>query len=256
MNKSIFASNVQYFRTEVLHLSQAKLGEKVGVNQHTISEYENGRNDNPRLCVLYDLAAVFGISVSQLLTCDYNTGGSTSFAVRQPNGRKEAFSYFEGHELYMYFLAVDAGGIIREAKITFDEKFDESRKYLHCTLNAGHEYDCKMVIEGSMTSATVYINGIGKTNERRINIVFFYPANKNEDKFPGSMGIIVRLDDNNTLKGQRIILSAVQLDYEKKREAMLSHLTNDNKNHDVYIARYDAGKFVDSIVGLKKSAKG
>lgn len=251
MDKSTFARNVKYFRKDVLHLSQEALGGKVGVNQHTISEYESGSNDNPRLSVLSALADVFGVSVGQLLTCDYTTGGSTSVAVRQPNGSKEAFSYFEGHKLYMYFLAVDADGIIREAKITFDEKFDEGRKYLHCTLNAGHEYDCKMVIEGSTSSATVYINGIGKTDERRINVVFFYPASKKEDKFPGSMGIIVRLDDNNTLKGQRIILSAEQLDCENKREPMLRHLTNNNKNHDVYIARYNAGKFVDSIAGLK-----
>ena len=251
MAKNTFARNVKYFRKNVLHLSQEALGDKVGVNQHTISEYENGSNDNPRLCVLSALADVFGVSVGQLLTCDYQTGGSTSFAVRQPNGSKEAFSYFEGHELFMYFLAVDAGGIIREAKITFDEAFDAGRKYLHCTLYAGHEYDCKMVIEGSTASATVYINGIGKADERRINIMFFYPVNKNEDKFPGSMGIIVRLDDNNTLKGQRVILSAVKLDYENKREEMLKHLTNDNKNHDVYIARYNAGKFVDSIEKLK-----
>ena len=107
-----------------------------------------------------------------------------------------------------------------------------------------------MVIEGSTASATVYINGIGKIAERRINIVFFYPANKGEDKFPGSMGIIVRLDDNNTLKGQRVILSAVKLDYKNKREEMLGHLTNDNRNHDVYIARYNAGKFVESIEKL------
>lgn len=251
MNKSIFANNVQYFRNDVLHISQKELGKRVGVNQHTISEYESGSNDNPRLNVLSDLADAFGVSVSQLLTCDYQTGGSTSFAVRQPNGSKEAFSYFEGHELFMYFLAVDAGGVIREAKIIFDDAFDEGRKYLHCTLYAGHEYDCKMVIEGSMANATVYINGIGKIDERRINIVFFYPANKGKDKFPGSMGIIVRLDDNNTLKGQRVILSAVKLDYENKREEMLKHLTNDNKNHDVYIARYNAGKFVDSIEKLK-----
>lgn len=251
MAKSIFARNVKYFRKDVLHLSQEVLGEKVGVNQHTISEYESGSNDNPRLCVLSALADVFGVSVCQLLTCDYHEGGSTFFAVRQPNGSKEAFSYFEGHKLFMYFLAVDAGGTIREANITFDEAFDKDRKYLHCTLYAGHEYDCKMVIEGSVTSATVYINGIGKTDERRINIVFYYPANKREDKFPGSIGIIVRLDDNNTLKGQRVILSAVKLDYENKREEMLKHLTNDNRNHDVYIARYNAGKFVDSIEKLK-----
>ena len=250
MEKSTFARNVKYFRKDVLHLSQEALGEKVGVNQHTISEYESGSNDNPRLNVLSDLADAFGVSVSQLLTCDYQMGGSTSFAVRQPNGSKEAFSYFEGHELFMYFLAVDAGGVIREAKIIFDEAFDEGRKYLHCTLYAGHEYDCKMVIEGSVASATVYIHGIGKIDERRINIVFFYPANKGEDKFPGSMGIIVRLDDNNTLKGQRVILSAVKLDYENKREEMLGPLTNDNRNHDVYIARYNAGKFVESIEKL------
>ena len=250
MEKSTFARNVKYFRKDVLHLSQEALGEKVGVNQHTISEYESGSNDNPRLNVLSDLADAFGVSVSQLLTCDYQMGGSTSFAVRQPNGSKEAFSYFEGHELFMYFLAVDAGGVIREAKIIFDEAFDEGRKYLHCTLYAGHEYDCKMVIEGSVASATVYINGIGKIDERRINIVFFYPANKGEDKFPGSIGIIVRLDDNNTLKGQRVILSAVKLDYENKREEMLGPLTNDNRNHDVYIARYNAGKFVESIEKL------
>lgn len=250
MEKSTFARNVKYFRKDVLHLSQEALGEKVGVNQHTISEYESGSNDNPRLNVLSDLADAFGVSVSQLLTCDYQMGGSTSFAVRQPNGSKEAFSYFEGHELFMYFLAVDAGGVIREAKIIFDEAFDEGRKYLHCTLYAGHEYDCKMVIEGSVASATVYINGIGKIDERRINIVFFYPANKGEDKFPGSIGIIVRLDDNNTLKGQRVILSAVKLDYENKREEMLGYLTNDNRNHDVYIARYNAGKFVESIEKL------
>ena len=250
MEKSTFARNVKYFRKDVLHLSQEALGEKVGVNQHTISEYESGSNDNPRLNVLSDLADAFGVSVSQLLTCDYQMGGSTSFAVRQPNGSKEAFSYFEGHELFMYFLAVDAGGVLREAQVIFDGAMDEGRKYLHCTLYAGHEYDCKMVIEGSVASATVYINGIGKIDERRINIVFFYPANKGEDKFPGSIGIIVRLDDNNTLKGQRVILSAVKLDYENKREEMLGHLTNDNRNHDVYIARYNAGKFVESIKKL------
>lgn len=250
MKKSVFASNVHYFRKYVLRISQKDLADRVGVNQHTISEYESGSNDNPRLNVISDLADAFGVSISQLLACDYQAGGTTSFAVRQPNGSKEAFSYFEGHELYLYFLAVDAGGIIREAKITFDKVFDERRKYLHCTLDAGHKYDCKMVIEGSTTNATVYINGIGKTDERRINIVFFYPANKGEDKFPGSMGIIVRLDDNNTLKGQRVILSAVQLDCDNKREAMLRHLTNDSKNHDVYIARYNAGKFIDSIAEL------
>lgn len=81
-----------------------------------------------------------------------------------------------------------------------------------------------MVIEGSTASATVYINGIGKADERRINIMFFYPVDKNKDKFPGSMGIIVRLDDNNTLKGQRVILSAVKLNYENKREEMLNIL--------------------------------
>lgn len=40
------------------------------------------------------------------------------------------------------------------------------------------------------------------------------------------------------------------LDYENKREEMLGHLTNDNRNHDVYIARYNAGKFVESIEKL------
>lgn len=251
MDTSIFAKNVKYFRRDVLHLSQEALGEKVGVNHHTISEYESGSNNNPRLSVLSELADVFGVSVGQLLNCDYDKGGSTSFAVRQPNGSKDAFSYFEGHRLFMYFLAVDAGGTIREANITFDETFDTGRKYLHCILDAGHKYDCKMVIEGSASNATVYIYGIGKTDERRINIVFFYPANKGENKFPGSIGIIVRLDDNNTLKGQRVILSAVKLDYENKREEVLKHLTNDNKNHDVYIARYNAGKFVDSIEKLR-----
>lgn len=247
MDIKIFARNVQYFRKEVLHISQAQLGEKVGVNQHTISEYEHEKNDNPRLSVISDLAEVFGVSVGQLLSCDFKAGGGTTFAVRQPNGNKDAFSYFEGHELYLYFLAVDVTGIIREAKITFDKEFDESRKYLHCYLDAGHEYDCKMVIEGNTTSATVYINGIGKNDERRINIAFFYPANKREEKFPGTIGVIVRLDDNNTLKGQRVILSAAKLDLENKREPMLRYLTNDNKNHDVYIARYNAGKFIDSI---------
>jgi len=53
-----------------------------------------------------------------------------------------------------------------------------------------------------------------------------------------------------TIKGQRVILSAVKLDYKNKREEMLGHLTNDNRNHDVYIARYNAGKFVESIEKL------
>lgn len=247
MDKGIFSCNVLYFRSEVLHISQKKLGKIVGVSQHTISEYERGKNINPTLNVLTDLANAFGVSVSQLLTCDYKEGGRTSFSVRHPNGSKDAFSYFEGHELYIYFLAVDARGIIREAKLLFDEEFDKGRKYLHCTLNAGHEYDCKMVIEGSTTNATVYINGIGKKDERRINLAFFYPANKSKDKCPGSIGVIMRLDDNNTLKGQRAILSAEKLAFENKREAMLKYLTNNDKNHDVYIARYNAGKFVDII---------
>ncbi|MDO4976798.1 MAG: helix-turn-helix transcriptional regulator [Eubacteriales bacterium] len=251
MNSSIFASNVKYFRESVLRISQEKLAEKVGVGQHTISEYERGKNSNPTLNVLSDLADVFGISVSQLLSCDYQAGGYTSFAVRQPNGSKEVFSYFEGHVLFMYFLAVGVSGTIREATLTFDQEFDKRRKYLHGSLNAGHEYDCKMVIEGNTTNATVYINGIGKTDERRINIAFFYPASKNEDKFPGSIGVIVRLDDNNTLKGQRVILSAEKLDYENNREAMLGYLTNDDKNHDVYIDRYNVSRFLNSIEKLK-----
>ena len=104
-----------------------------------------------------------------------------------------------------------------------------------------------MVIEGSTTNATVYINGIGKADERRINIAFFYPAIKSEYKFPGSIGIIVRLDDNNTLKGQRVILSAEKLDCEKKREEMLKHLTNDDKNRDVFIDRYNVGELNPSL---------
>lgn len=251
MSKDIFSRNVKYFRKEVLRITQEKLGEDVGVAQHTISEYETKKDNNPSLDVIMALADEFGISEGQLLTCDYEAGGNTPFEVRSPNGTKEDFSYFENHTIYMYYMAVDVQGDIREAVITFDEKFDEDRKYLHGILSAGHEYDCKMVIEGNTTNATVYINGIGKKYERRINIAFFYPASKRENKYPGGWGVIVRLDDNNTLKGQRVIFSSEKLDYIKNKNEILKHLTNNNKNHDVYVDRYNEGKFREKIRDLR-----
>ena len=59
MDRSIFANNVKYFRKDVLDISQEELGTKVGVAQHTISDYERGRNDNPTLSVLSDLSVNF-----------------------------------------------------------------------------------------------------------------------------------------------------------------------------------------------------
>lgn len=62
--KSAIGAAIRRYRKEI-HLTQEQLAKKVGINKHTLSDYENG-NTQINMVLAYRIAVVLGVSVLDL----------------------------------------------------------------------------------------------------------------------------------------------------------------------------------------------
>lgn len=69
---SYFSKNLKYLRENIKKISQNKLSELVGVNQTSITRWENGEV-SPSLDNLLDLSKVLNVSMSDLTDTDLTT---------------------------------------------------------------------------------------------------------------------------------------------------------------------------------------
>jgi len=69
------SKNIKYLRKQ-LGLTQAELGEKLGLKRPVIGAYEEGRAE-PRLQTLTIMSSFFGVGIDALINTDLSTGEST-----------------------------------------------------------------------------------------------------------------------------------------------------------------------------------
>lgn len=190
-SKILFDMNLKYLR-KCHRLSQAELGSKVGLGQHTISDYERNKNQNPTLSTLLSLSTLFCESVESLLYTDIaNERKTFNYGSRRPTSDEADYCFFEGRTFYVYYFPERNQNDLRSGKIVLANKYDKEHAFLSGTIQTYRCYDCKMVIE---KEHTLYIYGICKDKERRFHIAMYYPEMVNRIEYIGGISILTRVD--------------------------------------------------------------
>lgn len=232
--KKVFQSNVKFLRKKS-GLSQAKFGEAIGVSQHLVSVYESGDKPNPTLETLIQLSKYANTSIEAILTLNLEDN-IFNFGTRKPVADKYAYSHFEGMTYHVYYLSEGNSKEFYHGFIAMDDEYDQEHVFLHGSASTGHNYDCKMVIEGDHS---FYIYGTEVMLSRRFHIGMYYPDFRDERKYLAGLGILTRIDSRKNITGVKIAVSSLELDiYDTMVKEKLTHyLSNDNHTNITVINR-------------------
>ena len=211
-DKEIFKRNVQFIRQKN-GLSQAKFAEKIGVSQHMISVYEKNDDPNPTLDVLIRMSEYSNTSIEALLTLDLEEN-LFNYGMRKPSNGAIEYRYFEGMTYYVYYLTENTTEPFYKGHIIMDDKYDSEHFFLHGKAFTGHEYDCKMVIEGT---DNFFIYGTEISLPRRFHLQMYYPDFRKEEKYQAGLGILSRLNTKKQIAGMRLAVSSKELDLDDLR---------------------------------------
>lgn len=221
-NKELFKKNIKFIR-EKNNLSQAKFAAKLDVSQHMISVYESNDDPNPTLDMLIRISNYSNTSIEALLTLDLEEN-LFNYGMRKPSNGSNEYSYFEGMKYYVYYLTENVAEPFYDGYIQMDEKYDNEHFFLHGKAKAGHEYDCKMVIEGT---DNFYIYGTEVTLPRRFHLLMYYPDFRKEEKYQAGLGILSRLNTKKQIAGMRLAVTSKKLDLQNAyiRDELKYYLT-------------------------------
>lgn len=221
-NKEIFMKNIKFLRNKA-DLSQAEFGHMIGVSQHTVSQYESGKKINPSLDTLILISEHTNTSIESLLTIQLEEN-LYNYGTRKPKNGPAEYSYFEGMTYYVYYLTESITNPFYKGHIIMDDKYDRDHSFLHGKAFTGHEYDCKMVIEGT---DNFYIYGTEVNLPRRFHLQMYYPDFRKEDKYQAGLGILSRLNTSKQIAGMRLAVTSKELNLENPyiRNELKGYLT-------------------------------
>lgn len=212
---------MEYLRKE--HgLSQAGLAKELGVSQHTVSTYEKDIS-NPTLYNLCLLSKFYKISIEAMLTTDL-CGNTFNFGMRKTTAREKEYGFFEGITLNVYYKSDRSYENIHCGKIVFDQKYDEEHLFLHGNANTWHNYDCKLVIEGTNT---VNVYGTEKTMPRRFQMMLYYPDFRDDTKYLAGLALVTRIDGKKSITSMRVAVTCQEIDVSDERveKKLVEYLT-------------------------------
>lgn len=239
------SDNIKFLRIKN-NLTQKQLSECSGVSQHSISDIEKKEEPNPELQTLIALSNHFGYSIDSMVNTDLSKETDLfNLGIRKPTSGQTEFSYFEGHKYFVYFLSERPSEKTFSGTIEFDKHFDEEHLFLHGTVKTGHNYDVRMVIEGT---ASVYLYGTERHLPRRFYMALFFPDFRNDEKeYIGGLGIVNRLDTRKYHTGMKVALSQKEI---KDEDKLLEYLDVGESKSRVWVTRDDDLKFRDYVAGL------
>ena len=210
INKKVFSTNLKNFRVQA-GMTQEFLANKIGVSLATYRRYELG-NSIPDVEKLLELSSIFDIPAEYLVKHDYSKGKPTTPGFRDPVVKAGSYRFFSGQQYYVYYLSEKADDRLKTGLLIFDENHDIKRQYIHGALRMHHEYDCKLLIDGS----TIIIYGTGKYDPQRVVIALHLPdfGDDKDFNYRGGIGVMIHRDTHGNQSAQRICLSYKKISYD------------------------------------------
>ena len=208
-DKNIFRDNIKLIRKRS-GLSQEKFAELIRVSQHMVSVYENRDDSNPSLDTLINISEYSNTSIEALLTLRLDEN-LFNYGMRKPTTGAIEYSYFEGMTYHVYYLTESINEPFFKGQIKMDDKYDNEHFFLHGKAFTVHEYDCKMVIEGT---DNFFIYGTDVSRPRRFHLQMYYPEFRREEKYQAGLGILSRLNTRKQIAGMRLAVTSKELDLQ------------------------------------------
>lgn len=231
-DKKIFQNNVRFIRKDK---SQAAFGESLGISQHTISNYEQGDNPNPTLDNMIRIAQKGKTTVDALLMHDLSDN-VFNFGTRKTTAGNYEYSHFEGMTYHVYYPQQSEDDSFYTGFVAFDSEYDKEHLFLHGTVSTGHNYDCKMVIEGTHA---FYIYGTEVELPRRFHIAMYYPDFREEIKYRAGLGVLTRVDSREFITAMRVAVTDKDLETDDPEvtEKLKWYLYGKNEEGQVFVNR-------------------